>query len=467
MTNKRDAKVTKVFMTTGGKMFDEVELKKYEIPQTRQFTEEGKWAVDVIDPPYNLLKLMSWLDISVIHSSCVRVKVQDAVGIGWKLKEVEGEKPTDEDYSKLMDFFNKCNEEEDITSVCKKVMLDYEACGNGYFEVVRDPTKEEGIKALYHVNATTIRLTKDKEKWVQKIGINKVYFKKWGDPRILNKETGVFSDAVDPDMAGTELIQLKQHTYRSSYYGLPEWLPALFQMYGEMKEKEYNLDFFSNHGIPAYAVILEGVDMDADLKKEIQAYFETEIKRNPHRTMIFSTPEGATVKFERLSVEAKEASFRVYRKDNRDDVLTAHHVPPYRASIIEKGQLGGTVAEDVDRIYLDSVINPRQRDFTWVINELLLWEGFQITSFAFEFLDIDIRDKKVQAEIDQAYFNMGARTANEILVAEGKEPYEGGDVYYVPANLVPIGTLEAEKIEKRKVFEKLKWKRSKKESEEQ
>jgi len=205
------------------------------------------------------------------------------------------------------------------------------------------------------------------------------------------------------------------------------------------------LDFFSSYGVPAYAVILEGADFDEPTKDLIQKYFETELKGNPHRTMVFSTPEGATIRFEALSVQTKEASFRVYRRDNRDDILTAHHVPPYRASIVEKGQLGGGVATEVDRIYLDSVINPRQRAMTWIINELLIFEGFDITAWRFEFLDIDIRDQKLDSEIDKEYFNMGARTPNEMRVAQGLEPYDGGDVFYIPANNVPVGLPVEEK----------------------
>ena len=437
---KGKVRVSKCYLTAGGNIFLDKDLKKYELPQSKQIEEETKFAIDVIEPPYSLSKLMEWLHLSVVHASCISTKVQDSVGVGWKLTEVPGKESKEEEYTRIDDFFSKVNENEDIISVCKKVMLDYESCGNGYFEVVRNSNAEGGIKAIYHVNGTTVRLCKDKDRWVQQVGQKKVYFKRWGDERILNNKTGNFVQSLsNPNNFANEIIQIKQYTHKSAYYGLPDWLPVLYQMYGEMKEKEYNLDFFTNFGVPAYAVVVEGADLDEEVKEEIQKYFETELKENPHRTIFISLPGGTTVKFEKLSVETKEASFMIYRRNNRDDLLTAHHVPPYRASIVEKGQLGGTVAEDVDRIYLDSVINPRQRDFCWVLNELIIWEGFGIDSLEFQFEDIDIRDKKADAEIDEKYFKMAARTPNEILVAQGKEPYEGGDVYYAPAHLVPVG----------------------------
>lgn len=440
----KKVEVAKMFMTGGGKLFSEADLKRYELPASRskQVKKEVSFGLEVIEPPHSLGGLMNWLHQSVIHSACVYTKVQDSVGIGWKLVEVEGVKAVKSDYDLLYQFFNKVNDKEDITSVCKKVGTDYEGCGNGYFEIVRGVNAEaakEVIKHIYHISASSIRLCKDKERFIQRIGSNKVYFKQYGDTRDLDKDTGIFENKIDPDKAANEIIQIKQYTHKSTYYGLPDWLPALYQMYGEMKEKEYNLDFFANYGIPAYAVILEGMTFGTEAKQEIAKYFETEVKNNPHKTMVFTLKKGATMTFEKLSTETKEASFRVFRKDNRDDVLTAHRVPPYRASIVEKGALGGAVAEDVDRIYLDSVINPRQKDFAWILNELIIKGGFEIAGYVFEFEDIDIRDRKTQAEIDKAYFQMGARTPNEILIAQGKDTYEGGDIYYIPSTMVPVG----------------------------
>jgi len=45
------------------------------------------------------------------------------------------------------------------------------------------------------------------------------------------------------------------------------------------------------------------------------------------------TMEGqgeVNIEFKPLSTEVKEASFRLFRQDNRDEILAAHGVPPYR-----------------------------------------------------------------------------------------------------------------------------------------
>ena len=450
-SKRKKVKVHKMVLTTKGHLVSDEEMAKYEVPRLETHSIEGdtekKWGADIIKPPHDLDKLMSWLDVSVIHNSCIRTKQQDTVGIGYDLFEVEGVEASQEQWDRLKAFFEKCNPQEGITKVNKKVMLDFEGCGNGFYEIVRGITEADGIRHIYHVSGPTLRLCRDKERWVQKVGNKKVFFKVFGDDRILNKSTGNFVKKVDPEEAAHELIHISQYTHKSTYYGLPEWLPAIVQMFGEMKEKEYNLDFFSSYGVPAYAVLISGGEVDPEVKEEIHKYFEKELQSDPHKPIILELPEGVEATFEKLSIEIKDASFRMWRRDNRDDILTAHHVPPYRAGIVEKGQLGGGVAREVDEIYLDSVVNPRQEEFEWVLNQLIIKEGFGISGIELRFRDIDLHDEEAKADIHKKYFDMGARTPNQILKELGQDPYVGGDIYYVPMGMVGVGAEEKEEEE--------------------
>jgi phage portal protein BeeE len=210
-------------------------------------------------------------------------------------------------------------------------------------------------------------------------------------------------------------------------------------MFGDMKETEYNIDFFINYGVPAYAVIFEGVTMDPTVNEEITKYFETTLKGSNHKTLCMSTPKGGIIKFERLSVEQKEASFRIYKKDNRQDILASHRVPPYRVGVIEQGQLGGSVAGESDQIYLESVINPRQEEWMWIINQLIIKEGFGITKWEFVFDDINIANKATDATVYNSYIEKGVMTPNEARAELGLEPYVGGDVFYISGALIPAG----------------------------
>ena len=434
----------RVYITDRGNIVDEELMKGYKVSTPASQQIESSWKPPILQPPHNLNSLMSWIDLNVTHSSCVRVKGKDAVGIGYHFESDDEEKnkgkENDEEYNRLKAFFEKVNSKEDLTKVLAKVVLDYEGCGNSYLEVSRDINGD--VNGLYHINAITMRWLKDKQRLVQRVGERYVYFKEFGDERILNNKTGNFVKQCDPEFVANEVIPLIQYTYKSSVYGLPEWLPALYPLYGDMKETEYNIDFFENYGVPAYAILIEGGTLNPDVLEEITRFFETTLKGSNHKTLVLSTPKGAELKFERLSVEQKEASFRVYRKDNRDSILTAHHVPPYRVGIVETGALGGNVAEATDKIYLDSVIDPRQKEFSWVINELIIVQGFGIQGWRIKFDDINIENIKRDAEIHNSYFNMGVLTPNQIRQEKGLDPYVGGDVYYIAGNNVPVGVDE-------------------------
>ena len=445
-----------MIMTDRGNLVDMDVLKNYEVkPNTSHQIEGKEWKPKIIEPPYQLPQLMEWIDLDTIHSSCVRVKTQDAIGMGYYLEAKEEErmdnKDEDMNYQSLMTFFSLVNPNEDISAMLEKVFMDYEGCGNGYIEVSRG--MDGKVNALYHINATTMRWCGDKKRLVQRVGTNYVYFKPSGDEGILNSKTGNYVQSVrQAEDAANEVIVINQYSWKSIYYGIPEWLPAVYAMFGEMKEREYNLDFFINFGVPAYAVILEGVTLNPEVDEEIKKFFETTLKESNYKTLTLSCPKGGKIKFEPLNVDAKEASFRMYHADNTNTILAAHRVPPYRVGIVVEGKLGGSVSKDTDRIYLDSVINPRQKKFAWVINELIINRGMDIQGWTFHFKDINIVDENVNSKIHDRYLKNGVMSPNEIRSELGKDPYEGGDAVFVASSLIPIGIIgeTAEEVAARK-----------------
>ncbi|WP_254866654.1 phage portal protein [Geobacillus sp. LEMMY01] len=129
------------------------------------------------------------------------------------------------------------------------------------------------------------------------------------------------------------------------------------------------------------------------------------------------------IKFQALSVETKEASFRMLRADNRDEILSAHGVPPYRAGIVVEGSLGGSTARESTEIYKQSVIEPRQDMLENVLNRLL-FVGLGITDWRFRFKDIDTKDTQAKIEELRFLFEVGAYSPNMILRELGRDPID-------------------------------------------
>jgi len=164
--------------------------------------------------------------------------------------------------------------------------------------------------------------------------------------------------------------------------------------------------------------------------------------KNPHSAVCITVPsegeEGnVDINLQPLSVDTKEASFRLYRQDNRDEVLHAHKVPPYRLGINETGNLGGTNAGEASNTYLTSTVLPLKSDDEADINYLLR-EEFGLKDWKFQITNIDQRNDVRDIDSIVKLFDMGSITPRQIinyigdrfgLKAEEDNPYL--DEYFI------------------------------------
>ena len=208
-----------------------------------------------------------------------------------------------------------------------------------------------------------------------------------------------------------------------------------------MSRNNYNTSFFKNYGMPAFAVLVSGdfydydekpfiedehgnkIDNpDYDVKETLRYKISQQLKeviKNPHSAMAITIPsegeEGnVDIKLQPLSVDTKEASFRLYRKDNRDEVLHAHRVPPYKLGINENGSLGGSNIKEATTNYKNDVVAPIRDDDEFIINQLIKNE-FNIIDWEFKIIEHDNRDYAGDVAIIKELFNMASITPRQII----------------------------------------------------
>lgn len=410
-------------------------------PFTSSYRERG-----IVEPIYNPTTLITLPEVNVYHNRCCKQKALDVGGSGWSIQATEEGKGSDANKKKLMDFFQRCPYD-----VWKKAAQDYEEVGYACVELIRynnNPKAE--YKTALHIPAHTIRIHKDREKFIQERGTGKVWFKNVESEGEINSNTGepMNPEAIAaPETLGkraNELLYITNHTSRSDYYGFPDSIPAIPTMYGEQGRAIYNVSFFENYGIPTYAITITG-DFDEGerdkttkltaLETAIQEQIQT-IQANPHSTMVLSIPSKedmiteseVKVDFKQLSVETKEASFRLYRMDNRDEVITAHGMDPYRIGVMTAGSLGGNTAIESKKNYKNGVIQPRQQAWEDKINEYIVRRGFGVTDYIFQFNPIDLEDEETDLSMLERLFNMAAVTPAQLIGLFGErfglEPVE-------------------------------------------
>ncbi len=390
----------------------------------------------LINPLYQPSYLTNLLEINAYHTRCCKAKARDTAGLGYELRPIveEGREPSEDQRKRLDDFFSGLS--QPLSIVLDRGSFDFESMGYGSLEIVRDDRSGEIID-MVHLPSHTLRVHKSRNKYCQVRNNKRRWFKRIGYEQDIDMDTGdeFPENSLDVEKRATEVIYWLNYTPKSDYYGMPDGIPAIRAMYGDISRADYNISFFDNFGVPAYAVLISG-DFDpgeevlhedgsstgqTELEAAIEAHFQ-ELAKNPHSVLVLTVPTrkesnsgDVKIQFEPLAVTVKEASFRLYRKDNRDEVLSAHGVPPYRAGIAETGSLGGSTAKESTEIYKASIIKPRQEILEALINQFIVWEDMEITDWEFRLAEIDTADEAHDMEMCGKLMDKAAMTPNQLI----------------------------------------------------
>lgn len=373
--------------------------------KSTQLPEDG-WkgayeSGEVKEPPYSLTALAELYEINSTHKSCVDAKTTNIVGLGHRFVP-RVEDPDPEERQRLERLFNACNPQMTFSGLMRAVWTDVETIGNGYLEITRNAAAE--IDGFYHVPGTTVRVKADRSGFVQIRDGRKRHFRNLGDEERPDPETGEMQN---------EILHLRKYTPQSTYYGVPDILPAIPAIAGDKAAAEYNVSFFEHNAVPRMAVICQGGPMSKDLLQQIRRFMESEIKGQAHKTLILEVPDNGTeLRLEPLSkMEGEDAGFLDFRRANRDEILMVHRVPPSKITIVENANLANS--KDQDKTFREQVVRPEQRRIEFRINQMIR-EQMGIDDWEYRFREMDLTEEMQQAEIAKIYAEIGVWTPEEI-----------------------------------------------------
>lgn len=150
---------------------------------------------------------------------------------------------------------------------------------------------------------------------------------------------------------------IKYHSPATKFYGEPDYLTALEQISVTKQADRYNKSFFDNGARPGYGIIFENSSPNPEQIKTFKTFFSENYKgaQNSHKTLLFhtgKTGEGqspAKIRLEKLD-GVEDMSFEKLRSTNKDEIISAHGVPPRLVGIVTAGQLGGGT-ELIDQLH--------------------------------------------------------------------------------------------------------------------
>ena len=388
---------------------------------------------DVITPPWNLYELANYYDTSFANHAAIDAKVENIVGLGYdfhvsqstmlRLETNENAEAVKRARNRierakieLREWIESLNDDESFTETLNKFYTDVQATGNGYLEIGRTTKGEIGY--IGHIPSTTMRVRRLRDGYVQIIGSKVVYFRNFGAKN---------QNPITTDTRPNEIIHYKEYSPLNTFYGVPDIMSAVASLHGDQLASQYNIDYFGNKGVPRYIVTLKGAKLSSDAEDKMFRFLQTSLKGQSHRTLYIPLPgdtENNKVEFKMEPIEngVQEASFKEYRKQNRDEILIAHQVPLSKIGGGDSSAIASALAQD--RTFKEQVARPAQKNIEKILNRVVK-ERTDILELKFN--ELTLTDEIAQSQILERYIKTQVMTPNEAREQLGLPQRPDGD----------------------------------------
>lgn len=477
MSSENNDRAVRVLGKDGFEQPSEITLDRTVKATTTQQadTDDHQAAIEWYDPPFDPEELLLLLQRSETHQACVEAKAKGVAGHGFEIVPHDSVDPDSvgEVPDTIREFWHEGTFQlgpgalyATADEVNENAWNDHEGVGWLAIEVLVNPN--DGMPTgLAHVPSYTIRKRKDDTGYVQvDNGIPSKYFAtagdRYGDDKtFVDSKTGKTADNTGPiDDIANELIVLRNYTAGSPHYGLPDIIPAMETLAGDLAAREFNQRFFSNDTVPRLAVTVSGGELTERAWKDLEQTFrDLRKEKNAHRGVLIEATSavansigdaaGVNIDIEPLTVGVDEdAGFTQYRDNNEHYILQAHGVPPVVAGRTENVNYANAKSQRVN--FAQTVIKPKQKRLAERLYKILHVGAFEEPGWTIEFNlhggENRLRDSEIAANRLKAA--SGTLTINEARSELGFEALDGAEGEVLVATLKkamnPTGSTEIE-----------------------
>lgn len=363
--------------------------------------------------------------------------------------------------ARLKSFFKYCARGESFTSLRMRTRKDLEEGGNGYWEILRGALGD--IAQFVYVAGYTIRLMPiDKEfteyrtaikitdisydeqtecrrfrRFVQVIDQQTVFFKEFGDRRIMSRKKGLYfkdmnawkahiENQADDGMA-TELLHFRLHSARSPY-GVPRWIGASTEILGARHASVVNHDYFENKAVPPMAILVSGGRLREENVKMLEDHIKNEIKgaRNFHKPLLLEavsmdrpgspTPQDAAkIKIQIIplmnAAQMKDALFMGYTLQNKQLVREQFRNPPIMVG--DSKDYNRSTSENAMLMAENQVYSAPRDSFDDIMNRQIL-PDMGIATWRFQSNSIVTKNPQQLSEMLMSWLEKGGMTPEEV-----------------------------------------------------
>jgi len=438
-----------------------VRVVKVEAPSTttRQIYEDefkNLYNDEVIEPPYNLKELKQIAEYSTILQQCVDAYRTNIVGFGLQpeytfdvnAKDISKDeiKRAENEWMRLEEFIKYLHFDEATETIFGYALEDREKTGNGFIEVLRDGLgRPAGIEYIDCQNMRVCSYTVPEEveftitengvpkkikrwkkfrRYVQMVNGKKVFFKEYGDPRVMNLTNGKFDESTPEHLRATEVIHFK---IGSGTYGIPRWIGHIVSLYGARKAEELNYMYFKQgRHTPAAIVVENGMLSEASFN-QLQEYMNSiEGVENAHKFLLLEaegisqenfvdgeekvTPVKVQIK-SLAEVLQQDALFLEYDQKTREKLRSAFRLPPLYTG--EAHEYNRATADTSRKITEEQVFQPERNNLVGKLNTLFL-PDLELSKVKLTLKGPDFRDPLEIAKVLTPFINAGSVAPNDL-----------------------------------------------------
>lgn len=377
-------------------------------------------APDADDRVRDAMFVDALLDARVTDKDLTSVELPDDEAVEQKMEALR--RTARLELALMRSFFSSCTPDGTFTQLRRATREDLEVTGNAYWEVLRDP-KSQIPRSIIRIPSSRMRIAKQVDelvvrtrrrvtdlRWetvktrrcfhkfaeVDKGERAAVWFKEWGDPRLISRKTGkVFrseeemrnDEGEGPDAEPATEILRWQINALTSVYGQPRWVGNIPAVLGSRELDETNLDYFTSNAVPALALLCAGGRFGKMTQERLKEFFEEEVRgrRASHKLIVLEAEmqrrmsQGATaipkIEFVPLkNAQLQDAQHQNYDERNARKVSASFRMP---ASLVK-----GSLSDGDLRLAENQVFGPERDEFDAVINKQLVPElGVQFWEF--------------------------------------------------------------------------------------
>lgn len=222
-------------------------------------------------------------------------------------------------------------------------------------------------------------------KFVQVRGMKMRWFKEYGDPRMMNADTGEYVD--DPaklpvHKRANSVLYFAQPAPRTPY-GIPRYIGNLLGIYGSRATDEINFFTFESNNVPSMMVLVSNGMLSDGSVDRIKKFVEAQAsgQRNYSRFLILEAesdveglgdPGKVGLQVEPMTNQQRtDALFTEYKKQCKSDVRQSFRIPDLFFGDLPEGGAVGAM-EIMRKLADEQVFQPERNAFDDRINKLIL-----------------------------------------------------------------------------------------------